>query len=219
MPEFTDLDGLVERIPDGAILALPREGAGGCAMALVRRAIQRGVRGLHLVGAQGGGLAVELLVGAGCVDTLDGVEIAAASADAKPNFMRPAGDGAVAPAEGSHSTPMADLAIFHAGKVDRHGNIRIGEMRHLMDLAPAAKSIVATYEACVAEDLGVAADTIRAARVAALAEAPLGSSPLGLPGYYEADQDHLALYADAAATADGFQTYLRNHVYQRLAAD
>ena len=114
---------------------------------------------------------------------------------------------------------MADLAIFHAGKVDRLGNVRIGGMRHLMDLTQAAKSIVVTYEACVAEDLGGAADTIRAARVAALAEAPLGSSPLGLPGYYEADQDHLALYAAAATTEDGFQGYLRNHVYQRLAAD
>lgn len=220
---FTDLDGLVDRIPDGAIVAMPQERAGGCAMALVRRVIQRGVRGLNMVGAQGGGIQVELLIGAGCVDTVDGVDVTSSGFAGMTNAMRTAGNRSIASADASRSAQIADLAIFHAGKVDRVGNVWIGGMQHLRTLAQAAQLIVVSYEECVEEDLmadtsGVA-DTIPAAQVAALAEAPLGSLPLGLPGYYEADGDHLALYAKFAASEHGFQTYLRNHVYQRLAVD
>jgi len=220
---FTDLDGLVDRIPDGAIVAMPQERAGGCAMALVRRAIQRGVRGLRLVGAQGGGIQVELLISAGCVDTVDGVDVTSSGFAGMPNAMRTAGNCPVTAADASRSTQIADLAVFHAGKVDRVGNVCISGMRHLRTLTHSAQSIVVSYEECVEEDLmadtsGVA-DTIPAAQVAALAKAPLGSWPLGLSGYYEADRDHLALYAKFATTEDGFQAYLRNHIYQRLAVD
>ena len=96
-------------------------------------------------------------------------------------------------------------------------------MRHLTALARTARSIVVSYEECESEDLMAdgsgTADTIRAADIAALAEAKLGSWPLGLRGYYDPDQEHLALFARSAETADGLQGYLRNHVYQRLAAD
>jgi acyl CoA:acetate/3-ketoacid CoA transferase alpha subunit len=195
---FTDLDGLVDLIPDGATVAMPRESAGGCAMALVRRAIQRGVRGLHLVGDHGPGIAVDLWTRAGCADTVD-------------------------PAGGPRSSRMADVAVFHVGMVDRHGNVRIDGMPHLWDLARSAESVVVSYEECTNKDLmadvSTAADTIPAGQVTALAEAPRGSWPLGLHGYYDADEDHLALFAQSAATEDGFQGYLRNHVYQRLAVD
>ncbi len=195
---FTDLDGLVDRIPDGATIAVPEEDAGGCSMALMRRAIQRGVRGLRLVGAHRPGIQLGLLMGAGCIELGRGAGL--------PFLDR-----------------RVDVAIFHVGKVDRHGNVWIGDMTHLKALAQAADAIAATYEVCVAENPGTgsstAAKTLPAAQNIALAEAPMGSWPLGLPGAYEADEAHLALYGHAAETEDGIQAYLRNHVYQRLAAD
>ena len=195
---FTDLDGLVDCIPDGASLILPAERAGGCAMALVRRAIQRGVRDLRLVGARDSGMQAALLLGAGCAEAAGGAGVAPRAA-------------------------KVDVAIFHAAKVDRQGNVRIDGMPHLRTLAAAAASVVASYEECVAAELMAdatdAADTLPAAAVTALAKAPRGSWPLGLPGYYAADTDHLALYRKAAATEDGLQAYLLDHVYQRLAVD
>ena len=43
----------------------------GCAMEVVRRLIARGIRDLHLVGAPTGGFQADMLIGAGCVATLE----------------------------------------------------------------------------------------------------------------------------------------------------
>src|SRR3546814_5208729 len=67
---FTDLDGLVDRIPDGVSLVVPPDYS-GCAMAAVRRLIQRGVRGLHLIGSPIIGFQGDMLIGAGCVETVE----------------------------------------------------------------------------------------------------------------------------------------------------
>lgn len=186
-PAFTDLDGLVDRIPDGATIALPPDHA-GCAMALVRRMIQHGVRGLRLVGAPPPGLGADLLIGAGAAAT-------------------------------GPAATRADVAVFHVGRVDRNGNVRAAH--DCMAMARAAAAVVVTYEARVEEDLlaGEGFDTIPAHRVAALAEAVQGAWPLGLPGYYAPDRGHLQLYARCAASDGGFQRYLRNYVYQQLAAE
>ena len=45
---ITDLDSLVDRIPDGASVAVAPDYS-GCAMAAVRALIRRGVRSLHLI--------------------------------------------------------------------------------------------------------------------------------------------------------------------------
>lgn len=59
-------DDLAARIPDGALVAVPRDHS-GVPMETVRALIRRQARGLRLVCLTGVGLSVDLLIGAGCV--------------------------------------------------------------------------------------------------------------------------------------------------------
>jgi glutaconate CoA-transferase subunit A len=66
-----EVDALAARIPDGAKLALAADYYSGCAMAAVRRLIARGARGLHLIGIPTLGFQADMLIGAGCVATVE----------------------------------------------------------------------------------------------------------------------------------------------------
>ena len=61
---------LAARIPDGAKVAIGVDNT-GVAMETTRAMIRRGVRGLHLVCVPVAGLQADLLIGAGCVSTLE----------------------------------------------------------------------------------------------------------------------------------------------------
>jgi len=61
---------LAARIPDGAKVAIGVDNT-GVAMETTRAMIRRGVRGLHLVCVPIAGLQADLLIGAGCVSTLE----------------------------------------------------------------------------------------------------------------------------------------------------
>lgn len=63
-------DDLAARVPDGAKIAIGVDTA-GVAMETTRALIRRGARDLHLVCAPMAGLAADLLIGAGCVATLE----------------------------------------------------------------------------------------------------------------------------------------------------
>jgi glutaconate CoA-transferase subunit A len=105
-----------------------------------------------------------------------------------------------------------DVALFHAAKADRQGNVWIGIRRELMLMAHASKATYVTVEEIVdgnlLHDPALAAGTISSLYVTALAVAPKGSLPIGLPDCYETDNDALATYAGAARTGDGFADWL-----------
>ncbi len=63
-------DVLAEHIPDGAKIAVPHD-TNGVAMEVSRALIRRGARGLHVVCVPVAGLQVDMLIGAGCVGTLE----------------------------------------------------------------------------------------------------------------------------------------------------
>jgi len=63
-------DALAAMVPDGAKLAVGTDMV-GVAMELTRGLIRQGVRNLHLVCVPMSGLQAELLIGAGCVGTLE----------------------------------------------------------------------------------------------------------------------------------------------------
>jgi len=67
---FVTLDELARRIPDGAMLAVPKDEA-GVAMAATRALIRRNATGLHLLCVPTSGLQADLLIGAGCVATVE----------------------------------------------------------------------------------------------------------------------------------------------------
>jgi glutaconate CoA-transferase subunit A len=70
MTLFQPLDTLAQRVPDGAKVIVPADHA-GVSMALTRAVVRRRPRGLHLVCLPTSGLQAELLIGAGCVATLE----------------------------------------------------------------------------------------------------------------------------------------------------
>jgi glutaconate CoA-transferase subunit A len=105
-----------------------------------------------------------------------------------------------------------DVLLCHAAIGDRAGNLWIGVRRELMLAAHAARRTLATVEEIVARDLLAddvwAAGTIPALYVEAVAAAPGGAAPVGLRGRYPADRAWLAAYAEAAASAAGFASFL-----------
>jgi glutaconate CoA-transferase subunit A len=116
----------------------------------------------------------------------------------------------------------ADVALFHAPRADRAGNVWIGRQRELATMAHAAKKTVVTVEEVVEGDLFAdpvtAAGALAGFYIEAVAVAPRGAWPLPLPDHYAADDAHLAEYARTAATAEGFAAYLDRHVHARRAA-
>ena len=57
------------------------------------------------------------------------------------------------------------------------------------------------------------AGTIPGLYVTAIAEAKEGAWPIGIPGGYDADHDHLLRYVKMAETEEGFQQYLDEFVF------
>jgi glutaconate CoA-transferase subunit A len=64
------LDEALAPIADGCVLAVPRESS-GVSMAATRALIRRGVQRLHLVALPTSTLQADLLIGAGCIETLE----------------------------------------------------------------------------------------------------------------------------------------------------
>lgn len=115
-----------------------------------------------------------------------------------------------------------DVALFHAAMADREGNVWIGRRRELVTMAHAAARSLVTVERIVDaplfDDAALAAGTLPALFVEAVAEAPRGTWPLGFEDAYAADDDHLATYVRAAAAPDGFARYVEEHVLGAAAA-
>jgi len=115
-----------------------------------------------------------------------------------------------------------DVALFHATKADRDGNVWIGRRRELVTMAHAAKQTIVTVEEIV--DGSLLADEITAAGVlpsiyvSAVAEAKQGARPLGLQDLYAVDDAEIARYAEAARTETGFRDWLARFMDARKAA-
>jgi glutaconate CoA-transferase, subunit A len=115
-----------------------------------------------------------------------------------------------------------DVAIFHAAKADRDGNVWIGRRRELVSMAHASKQTFVTVEEIVDNSLlateDSAAGVLPSLYVSAIAEAPRGAWPLGLAGSYPVDEAALARYAEAARTEAGFRDWLAQFLDPRSAA-
>ena len=267
MTETLSLDRLAGRIADGAMLALPPDYS-FVPMAAVRALVRRGVRDLHLVTVPQAGIAADLLIGAGCVATIETAAVSLGELGNAPRFTAAVEGGRLAirdstcpaihaalqaaekgvpfmplrgligsdllgarpdwhvidnPLADSGGDPIVllpalrpDVALFHAPYADEHGNVWLGARRELVTMAHAAKETLVTVEEVRPGDLladeTLAAGTLPALYVTALAEAPRGAWPLGLAERYEPDRAHLADYARLAASEEGFARYCAVHV-------
>src|SRR4029077_20308747 len=79
------LDEAIAPITDGVMLAVPRE-TSGAAMAATRALIRRGVKRLHLVALPTSSLQADLLIGAGCVATLETSAVSLGEFGPAPRF-------------------------------------------------------------------------------------------------------------------------------------
>ena len=263
------LETLAARVTDGAMVAVPPDYS-GCANALWRAVIRRGVKDLHLVGVPVFGYHGDLLIGADCVATAETSAVTLGEHGLAPRFTASVKAGTIAVRDATcpavyaglqaaeRGAPFSvmrgligsdilarrddwavidnpftpgdkvvaipaitpDLAVFHAVKADRHGNVWIGVRRELMVMAHAARETVVTVEEIVEGDLTAdpvtAAGTIPALYVGALAEARDGAWPQGLAGGgYGNDDAHLARYAEMARTQEGFDAYLAELMAER----
>src|SRR5213075_1879789 len=81
-------------ITDGCVLAVPRESS-GVAMAATRALIKRGVKRLHLVALPTSSLQADLLIGAGCVETLETSAVSLGEFGPAPRFTAAITPGAI----------------------------------------------------------------------------------------------------------------------------
>jgi glutaconate CoA-transferase subunit A len=104
-----------------------------------------------------------------------------------------------------------DVALFHAPRADRRGNVFVGRSRDLVTIAQASRASLVTVEEIVDDDLledaERAAGVIPALYVDRIAVAHRGAWPLALPGRYAADGAALGRYAQAARTREGFNAW------------
>ncbi len=268
---LTNLDDLVALIADGAMLALPPSYS-GVAMEATRRLIRRGARNLHLVTVPASGLQTDLLVGAGCVATVETAAITLDEFGLAPRFTAAVRAGAIRlkdatcpaihaglqasekgvpflPLRGLIGTDVLanrpdwkivdnpfgtddpivllpairpDVALFHARWADRDGNVWIGNRRELMTMAHAARESLVTveevYDGSLLADDTLAAGTIPALYVGAVALAPRGAWPLRFEDRYAADAAELTAYARMARTDEGFAAFMAGERRGRDAA-
>ncbi|MGQ3074888.1 MAG: CoA transferase subunit A [Ferrovibrionaceae bacterium] len=81
-----DVDQLAGLIPDGAKIAVPPDYS-GVAIEATRAIIRRGIRGLHLVCVPVSGLQADMLIGAGCVATLETSAVSLGEYGTAPRFV------------------------------------------------------------------------------------------------------------------------------------
>jgi glutaconate CoA-transferase, subunit A len=88
------LDEAIAPITDGCMLAVPRESS-GAAMAATRALIRRGVKRLHLITLPTSSLQADLLIGAGCIETLDTSGVSLGEFGPAPRFSSAVVSGAI----------------------------------------------------------------------------------------------------------------------------
>ncbi len=94
MTAFENLEALAARVPDGAMLALAPDYS-WVPMAAVRALVRRGVKNLHLLAVPISGLAADMLIGAGCVGTLEAAAVSLGEAGPAPRFSQAVESGAL----------------------------------------------------------------------------------------------------------------------------
>lgn len=269
-----DVEALAARVADGAKVAVFKDGA--VPMDLGRALVRKGVRGLHVVTVPTSGLLADMLIGAGCVATIETSGVTMSEFGQAPCFGRAVKSsslkimdatcpavytGLQAAEKGVPFIPMRgligsdilanrpdfktidnpyaadggddpivaipairpDVSLIHAPLADAFGNVWIGRQAELKIMAHASAESLITcerlYEGNLLEDPHLAPAVIPSMYVGGIAVAERGGWPLGLTGEYDDDPDAILAYIQAAATPEGFQDWLAEHVFGSGAAD
>ncbi|NOX41368.1 MAG: CoA synthetase [Alphaproteobacteria bacterium] len=107
-----DLAELVSLIPDGAKIAIPPSRS-GVAMAATRAIIAAGARDLHLVAIPTSGIQADILIGAGCVATMESAGVTLDEFGQAPRFVNAVKSGEIRLMD---STCPAIMSALQAGE-------------------------------------------------------------------------------------------------------
>ena len=120
------LDDALAPITDGCVLAVPRESS-GVPMAATRALIRRGIKRLHLIALPTSSLQADLLIGAGCVETLETSAVSLGEFGAAPRFTAAILNGAITMKDATCPALHAGVpgggegrAVHAAARADRH---------------------------------------------------------------------------------------------------
>ena len=133
-PSLTSLEALAAAIPDGALLAVPKDSS-GVAMAATRALIRRDVRNLHLVCVPTSGLQADLLIGAGAVAAIETSAVTLGEFGPAPCFIEAVRNGTL---DILDATCPAIYAALQAGEkglpfIPLRGLIGTDVLRHRSD--------------------------------------------------------------------------------------
>ncbi len=95
MPQIVPtLEAALAPITDGCVLAVPRENS-GVAMAATRALIRRGIRRLELIALPTSSLQADLLIGAGCVSSIETSAVSLGEFGPAPRFSAAVTSGSI----------------------------------------------------------------------------------------------------------------------------
>jgi len=94
MAAITELDAALDRVPDGAMVAVPADYA-GVAMEATRALVRRGAKNLHLLTVPASSLCADLLIGAGAVATVETSAVGFGELGPAPRFSAAVREGRI----------------------------------------------------------------------------------------------------------------------------
>ena len=108
-----------------------------------------------------------------------------------------------------------DVAVFHADKADRYGNVSCGYPSEAVILAEASRHVIVTAEEIVdriteSDAVGTFLPSILVDEVV---HARFGAHPGGLTGRYAPDREAMTQYVAASRDDASFAAYLDTHVF------
>lgn len=111
---LVELEELVARIPNGSLLGVPPDYS-NVPMAATRALIRRAVRGLHLLATPVTGIQSDLLIGAGCVATVEAAAVGLGELGPAPRFAEAVRSGAIVIKDASCPAIHAGLQASEKG--------------------------------------------------------------------------------------------------------
>jgi len=110
-----------------------------------------------------------------------------------------------------------DVAIIHAARADREGNVQLFGLGAGIDQqVRASKKVIVSVEEIV--ESGTIKDSpeltiIPSFMVDALVEVPYGGHPGGIAGYYDYDDAHFSAYWQDSRDNEKFKKYLKEYIF------
>jgi glutaconate CoA-transferase subunit A len=208
-------------ITDGAKIALPPDYS-YCALAAIRSLIRHRVRNLHVIGVPTLGFQGDMLIGAGCVETVETSAVTLSEFGLAPQFTMAIKNKSIKMMDATCPAIHAALQASEKGIpfMPLRGLIGSDILKYRADWKVRENPFAETYvtaeeitDTNLMDDTKTKAGTIPAIYITAISEVKRGAWPMGIPNGYDADREHLGLYAKMAKTKNGFQNYMEKFVF------